>query len=270
MLEGVVGARRHRADGGDPRRRRRGEDGNDQQLRRRMVRRLDAAVDDAVWVGYPQGAIPMETNYNGAPVEGGTFPAIIWHNFMVQALQILANEQAEYGPHKAGQTATTLTTQSLIPSTGGGPYTTPGAATTPANTTGGATAPGATTTPGAATTTCRHHAGQHRRRHKHAGPRQPRPPPARHQSAGTEATPAAPAELVQAAGSGPGTAGPDPPHVSTRASSRPDRSLNRDRAQTGARSLTPNRTRTGTGCRVQQNRHGRSTALVMPIRVETR
>ena len=106
----------------------------------------------AVWVGYPQGAIPMNTNYNGAPVEGGTFPAIIWHNFMVQALQILANEQAEYGPHKAGQTATTLTTQSLIPSTGGGSYTTPGAATTPANTTGGATTPGATTTPGAATT----------------------------------------------------------------------------------------------------------------------
>ena len=104
----------------------------------------------AVWVGYPQGAIPMNTNYNGAPVEGGTFPAVIWHNFMVQALQILANEQAEYGPHKAGQTATTLTTQGLIPSTGSG-STRPPAGRPPANTTG-ATTPGARSTPGATTT----------------------------------------------------------------------------------------------------------------------
>ena len=52
----------------------------------------------------PQQARPMSTLYNGAPVEGGTFPAIIWHNFMVQALQDLANEQAAAngasGPHR--------------------------------------------------------------------------------------------------------------------------------------------------------------------------
>ncbi|MGH2883940.1 MAG: transglycosylase domain-containing protein, partial [Solirubrobacteraceae bacterium] len=40
----------------------------------------------AVWVGFPNKLIPMTTDYNGAPVEGGTYPAIIWHNFMVQAL----------------------------------------------------------------------------------------------------------------------------------------------------------------------------------------
>ena len=49
----------------------------------------------AVWVGYPHGVVPMTTDYNGAPVEGGTFPAIIWHNFMVQALQILASESSD-------------------------------------------------------------------------------------------------------------------------------------------------------------------------------
>jgi penicillin-binding protein 1A len=67
----------------------------------------------AVWVGYPTRLVPMTTAYNGAPVEGGTYPAIIWHNFMVQALQILASEQAA---HHHGQGATGAT--GLIPATG--------------------------------------------------------------------------------------------------------------------------------------------------------
>jgi penicillin-binding protein 1A len=39
----------------------------------------------AVWVGYPQGAIPM-TSVHGIHVYGGTFPALIWRNFMAGAL----------------------------------------------------------------------------------------------------------------------------------------------------------------------------------------
>jgi penicillin-binding protein 1A len=42
----------------------------------------------AVWVGYPEGAKPMTTQYDGGPVLGGTFPALIWHNFMISSLQI--------------------------------------------------------------------------------------------------------------------------------------------------------------------------------------
>ncbi|HEY1539996.1 MAG TPA: transglycosylase domain-containing protein [Solirubrobacteraceae bacterium] len=42
----------------------------------------------AVWVGYPNGLKPMLTEYRGAPVAGGTFPALIWHDFMASALQI--------------------------------------------------------------------------------------------------------------------------------------------------------------------------------------
>jgi len=38
----------------------------------------------AVWVGYPQGRIPM-TNVHGARVYGGTFPAQIWRSFMLWA-----------------------------------------------------------------------------------------------------------------------------------------------------------------------------------------
>jgi len=51
----------------------------------------------AVWVGFPTKLVSMATMYNGSPVEGGTYPAIIWQNFMTQALQILANEQAAKG-----------------------------------------------------------------------------------------------------------------------------------------------------------------------------
>ncbi len=63
----------------------------------------------AVWVGYPNKLIPMTTLYNGQPVEGGTFPANIWHDFMVQALQIQATEAQEFGkhPHKKGSGSTT-------------------------------------------------------------------------------------------------------------------------------------------------------------------
>jgi penicillin-binding protein 1A len=48
----------------------------------------------AVWVGYPNTGKPMTKNFDGGPVEGGTYPAIIWHNFMVQALQTMADETA--------------------------------------------------------------------------------------------------------------------------------------------------------------------------------
>ncbi len=57
----------------------------------------------AVWVGFPNKLVPMTSDYNGAPVEGGTYPAIIWHHFMVQALQILAAEN----PPKSKSSTTT-------------------------------------------------------------------------------------------------------------------------------------------------------------------
>jgi penicillin-binding protein 1A len=42
----------------------------------------------AVWVGYPNGLKPMLTEYRGEPVAGGTYPAQIWHDFMLGALTI--------------------------------------------------------------------------------------------------------------------------------------------------------------------------------------
>ncbi len=39
----------------------------------------------SVWVGDPAGQVPM-TNVGGITVFGGTYPAMIWHNFMASAL----------------------------------------------------------------------------------------------------------------------------------------------------------------------------------------
>jgi penicillin-binding protein 1A len=75
----------------------------------------------AVWVGYPNKLVSMSTQYNGQPVEGGTFPAIIWHAFMTQALQILAQE------NPSSHTPVPVTTTPVAPIT-----TTPATPVTPA------------------------------------------------------------------------------------------------------------------------------------------
>ncbi len=50
------------------------------------------ALTTAVWVGFPTKLQSMATDFDGGPVEGGTYPAIIWQDFMSQAIQILASE----------------------------------------------------------------------------------------------------------------------------------------------------------------------------------
>ncbi len=63
---------------------------------------FDDDLTVAVWVGYPEGAKPMETEFRGEPVAGGTFPAEIWHDFMVSANEIRAGraegDQGATGP----------------------------------------------------------------------------------------------------------------------------------------------------------------------------
>ena len=49
----------------------------------------------AVWVGYPEGAKPMETEYHGQPVAGGTYPAEIWRDFMLSVyLEVALRRQS--------------------------------------------------------------------------------------------------------------------------------------------------------------------------------
>jgi penicillin-binding protein 1A len=51
----------------------------------------------AVWVGYPDRLVPMETEFEGDAVAGGTFPALIWKTFARNALSHL-DEPAEGFP----------------------------------------------------------------------------------------------------------------------------------------------------------------------------
>src|SRR5207245_1422389 len=48
----------------------------------------------AVWVGYPNQLRSMKTDFAGQPVAGGTYPAQIWHDFMVAIEAINARRAA--------------------------------------------------------------------------------------------------------------------------------------------------------------------------------
>jgi penicillin-binding protein 1A len=63
---------------------------------------FDSHYTVAVWVGYPDKLVPMKTLWGGKPVEGGSYPAMIWHDFMMSALNILH----ERNPKKDKQTFT--------------------------------------------------------------------------------------------------------------------------------------------------------------------
>jgi penicillin-binding protein 1A len=51
----------------------------------------------AVWVGYPDGATPMETEFAGGPVDGGTIPALIWHDVVTSYDTLKASKGADDG-----------------------------------------------------------------------------------------------------------------------------------------------------------------------------
>ena len=51
----------------------------------------------AVWVGYPDRLTPMQTEYHGEPVAGGTFPAEIWHDLMLSWIGIRDQRRVDQG-----------------------------------------------------------------------------------------------------------------------------------------------------------------------------
>jgi penicillin-binding protein 1A len=52
------------------------------------------ATTTCVWVGHADSVTPMETEYGGAPVDGGTIPALIWHDVMTAWANIRAEHAA--------------------------------------------------------------------------------------------------------------------------------------------------------------------------------
>jgi penicillin-binding protein 1A len=77
----------------------------------------------AVWVGYPTRLIPMTTDFGGKPVFGGTFPALIWHNFMLSALHV-EKQRAEHAAAKGNGKDTTGKGAGSATTTGTGTGTT--------------------------------------------------------------------------------------------------------------------------------------------------
>jgi len=109
----------------------------------------DSKYTVAVWVGFPNSLVPMTTDFNGTPVLGGTFPALIWHDFMISALSI-EKERAEHAAHPkgsssagGGETSSTGSPETTAPST---TATTPHQTTAP--TTGAGKEGGKSATPG--------------------------------------------------------------------------------------------------------------------------
>jgi penicillin-binding protein 1A len=62
-------------------------------------------VTACVWVGYPDTTTPMTTLYNGGPVMGGTFPALIWASVISAWREIEAEHAAERAARRAAKGA---------------------------------------------------------------------------------------------------------------------------------------------------------------------
>jgi membrane peptidoglycan carboxypeptidase len=85
MLRGVVngGTGRRASLGGRPVA---GKTGSAQMNRSAFFSGFTPQLSTSVWVGFRRGQVPMMTQFNGGPVYGGTFPALIFHNYMEAAL----------------------------------------------------------------------------------------------------------------------------------------------------------------------------------------
>jgi penicillin-binding protein 1A len=62
------------------------QDRHHQQQRGRLVHRLHPQLATSVWVGDAHAQVPMGHLFAGGPVFGGTFPALIFHDYMAAAL----------------------------------------------------------------------------------------------------------------------------------------------------------------------------------------
>jgi penicillin-binding protein 1A len=76
----------------------------------------------AVWVGYPSSDKSMSKDYGGKPVYGGTYPALIWRDYVVHAIQTIEQEDqyatltaAQARSHHAAKTPSSATGSNSVP-----------------------------------------------------------------------------------------------------------------------------------------------------------
>jgi penicillin-binding protein 1A len=81
-------------------------------------------VTACVWVGYPEGYQKMLTEYGGAPVDGGTYPALIWAG-VIEAWQSIELERAAEREAEAAEEGEEETTDTSEPTVDSTDYTTP-------------------------------------------------------------------------------------------------------------------------------------------------
>jgi penicillin-binding protein 1A len=118
-----------------------------------------------VWVGYPNSeSRSMAKAYGGKPVYGGTYPALIWHDYVVKAIQTIENEnagvptgQTKSTSSPSGASGSSGTTQPLAGTTSGANGATGAAGAnanggTAANTAGATSATGGGAAPATGTT----------------------------------------------------------------------------------------------------------------------
>lgn len=73
----------------------------------------------AIWVGYPDKTQPMLTEFGGKPVAGGSYPAMLFRAFMLQAMQIeKARDAGKKGP--TGDVSAPIGVPSVTPADGDG------------------------------------------------------------------------------------------------------------------------------------------------------
>jgi penicillin-binding protein 1A len=85
-------------------------------------------VTIAVWVGHADSVKPMETEYGGAPVDGGTIPALIFHDVLTayESMKKSAGPNNHSIPPESTTTTTSVpsTTTTVAPTTTAAPTTT--------------------------------------------------------------------------------------------------------------------------------------------------
>jgi penicillin-binding protein 1A len=68
-------------------------------------------ITACVWVGHPNDVTPMETEYSGGPVDGGTYPADIWHDVVLAYDSIVGSD----GENEEDSTTDTGTDPGYVP-----------------------------------------------------------------------------------------------------------------------------------------------------------
>jgi penicillin-binding protein 1A len=96
-------------------------------------------LSTAVWVGYPKERIQMNGLFGGMNVDGGTFPAQIWGDYMRVAKGSYCGPFKK--PNSTFQSSPFFGTRSKTGTTGGSTTDAQGNPVTPAPSTGGGTAP---------------------------------------------------------------------------------------------------------------------------------